>query len=423
MKIYVDKFFTFLIFIFPPLLITGPALPDIIITLSAIYFLFLFFYFKKNYSQINYWFFIALLFCIGSILSSIFAYNFKLHSLTSSLPYIRFVLFCFFLNIFFLKTPFNFFILINIIGLSIFFVSIDICIQYYFGSDIFGFPSTLERNSGPFGSELKGGSYISKFYIPVFTLFYFLSSKIKIYKSICLIFFIVCFLGLIFSGERAAILLFLISNLLFLSVFFFNNLRKFILFFLLLISFIVLVFTFLLSNDFKVRYLETTLNDIKSLDHIMNSHYGAHYITAYNIFLDYPLLGVGQNNFRNKCSDEKYNLLKSARIKDRCSTHPHNYYIQILSDLGLFNFLIFLILIFSIFYEIYIKKNITNQIIFYGKIISLFVILWPFVPTGSFYNNWLSSINWIIISLCISNMDKNYTDKLFAFLKYNKDRK
>ena len=120
------------------------------------------------------------------------------------------------------------------------------------------------------------------------------------------------------------------------------------------------------------------------------------------------------------CSDIKYSNLNSLRINDRCSTHPHNYYIQIISDLGLINFLFFILLIYFLFYKVLMKRNDTVKIIFYGKLISLLVIFWPFLPTGSFYNNWNSSVNWLIISISICNINSGYSDKLLEYLKNKK---
>ena len=423
MEITLNKFFLFLVFIFPLLLIAGPAAPDIILTLFVIFYLIKFLLYK-NYKVYEYkWFIIGLIYCFGAIISSFLAYDFKIHSISSSLPYVRFILFCFLLNYFILKLPINYFVLIHIIAIAIFFVSIDICIQYYYGKDIFGFASTAMRNSGPFGEELKGGSYISKLFFPVFSIFYFNSFNNKIYNIILPIFFITFLFALIFSGERTSIIIFIICSFIFFSLIYYRNIQLYFLILLSLILIFIISYKYFLDDNLKERYFLTTFNDIKNFESIIDSHYGAHYITAYNIFLDYPINGVGQNNYRNICIDKKYSLLNSARIKDRCSTHPHNYYIEILSDLGIINFFIFILLVLSLFYQVFCNRNQTHRYIYYGKIISLIVIFWPFLPTGSFYNNWNSCVNWLIIALSICLVDKSYSDKFFAFLKNKKDVK
>ena len=75
----------------------------------------------------------------------------------------------------------------------------------------------------------------------------------------------------------------------------------------------------------------------------------------------------------------------------------------------------------SILFRVIIDKNNTNKIIYYGKIFSLMVIFWPFLPSGSFYNNWNSSLNWMIISLCICYINKSYSDDFLTFLKNKKE--
>ena len=47
-------------------------------------------------------------------------------------------------------------------------------IQYYFGSDLFGFKGSGRRLAGPFGNEYIAGSYIQRFFIfmPLFLPFF-----------------------------------------------------------------------------------------------------------------------------------------------------------------------------------------------------------------------------------------------------------
>ena len=49
--------------------------------------------------------------------------------------------------------------------------------------------------------------------------------------------------------------------------------------------------------------------------------YFAHYSSAWKIFKDYPIFGVGTKNFRHVCYDPKYKNIKLA--SQRCLTHPH----------------------------------------------------------------------------------------------------
>ena len=78
------------------------------------------------------------------------------------------------------------------------------------------------------------------------------------------------------------------------------------------------------------------------------------------MFEDSKLFGKGPNMFRKLCDDPKYNSGPKS-----CSTHPHNYYIQLLGETGIIGFLllfsVYLIIIFELirqFFHVYIKKTI-----------------------------------------------------------------
>jgi len=63
------------------------------------------------------------------------------------------------------------------------------------------------------------------------------------------------------------------------------------------------------------------------------SHHEEHYISALKMFNDKPIFGIGANLFRFKCNKPKYEIQTRS-----CNTHPHNFYIQILAELGIFGF-------------------------------------------------------------------------------------
>ena len=86
--------------------------------------------------------------------------------------------------------------------------------------------------------------------------------------------------------------------------------------------------------------------DIQDKRIFFDSRWGAHYLTAFNIFLDNPLLGSGIKTFRIKCNDKKYENINSKSKKTRCNTHPHNIYLEIISEGGLILFLSFFYLIY-----------------------------------------------------------------------------
>ena len=153
----------------------------------------------------------------------------------------------------------------------------------------------------------------------------------------------------------------------------------------------------------------------------MSDQHYAHFTTAYKIFIDNPIFGKGIKSFRFICNDPRYHSNKKKIMSEygnysnieSCSTHPHNTYIQLLSETGILPasliFLIFLVSIFQII-KISIKsyslqddlKNKANfQIFIFTAIIINF---FPVLPSGNFYNNWLSIIYSIPLGLFLSTM-------------------
>jgi len=94
--------------------------------------------------------------------------------------------------------------------------------------------------------------------------------------------------------------------------------------------------------------------------------------------------------------------------KNGCNTHPHNFPIQFLSELGLLGFGFFLIFligtIYKIVYYLYrLSKNhkLPSKFILY---IGYFSILLPILPSGNFFNNYLSLLT--ILPLCFFELCK-----------------
>jgi len=94
--------------------------------------------------------------------------------------------------------------------------------------------------------------------------------------------------------------------------------------------------------------------------------------------------------------------------KDGCNTHPHNFPIQFLSELGLLGFGFFLIFLIGTIYKIIyylfrLSKNhkLPSKFILY---IGYFSILFPILPSGNFFNNYLSLLT--ILPLCFFELCK-----------------
>ena len=375
-----------------PFLIWGPFFPDLIVSLSALFFLFYAIKNKEFYFFNNKPLIIFFSFCIYCILLSVFVAENMMLSFESSLFYFRIGVFsCF---IWYLidkdKSILTFFYYALVLCFSV--LVIDGYIQYFTGVNLTGFKISGSRVSSFFGDELIMGSYLSRLFPLLFALF--LKKKKQKYE--------IYFIGLLFilvdvlifmSGERAA--------------FFFLNLSTVFIIILIkeyqkfrLVTFIIaIIFVFILSlNSSKLneRMFKGPAEDmglVKSSKEavIFSPQHDSLISTAYNMFKDQPLLGHGPKMFRVKCKDKKY-----ATGITPCMTHPHNFYIQLLAETGIIGFLF---LFSALVYVIFTALRQFKSIIFKQKrplsdyqvclLAGILITVWPLTTNGNFFNNWL----------------------------------
>lgn len=102
-------------------------------------------------------------------------------------------------------------------------------------------------------------------------------------------------------------------------------------------------------------------------------------------------------------------LFSQYEFSNGCNTHPHNIHLQFLSELGIFGYvflLFFFLYLFSLiaknlFKNFYLKKDI-NLSLFYSSL-GLLIFLFPLLPSGSFFNNWISIIFYFNLSTFLYN--------------------
>ena len=113
--------------------------------------------------------------------------------------------------------------------------------------------------------------------------------------------------------------------------------------------------------------------------------------TAYNMFLDKPLVGQGPKMFRVICKDEQYAVGSSP-----CATSPHNFYLQLLAETGIIGF----VFLFSVFaYVLYCAYRQLKSMVLRQKrylsdyqvclLAGILITVWPITTNGNFFNNWL----------------------------------
>ena len=411
----IEKYLSIFIILIPILIIFGPAIPDIIISLSAIYALINLVINRKFVELQDGIILTFFIFWLSIVISSIFSSD-KFMSLSSSILYIRFIFFVVFVKLFFsndILKKYNPFLLLT---LCLSFVIIDTYLQFFFRVDILG--NQLDNNlavrlTGPFlhGEQIVG-SYLSKFgYIAVgFILSMQLNKKSN---DLIFYFFFALIYSIIFlSGERMAFILFNFGLIIYLLL----NKNLFIKF--LKIFFIILIListTIFLSKGHVLKRALSTFDifgiEILNKEEINNnnffdSHYGSHLLTSIEIFKDQPLFGVGNKMYRVECSNEKYSNINSKYADYRCSTHPHNIYFQVIAENGIIGLITFILFIVFVFKKSYQMLNSNKGYLGKGIFVSIMILIWPFQSNGGLYNNRYATLFFFILSL-IYLIDKN----------------
>ena len=112
------------------------------------------------------------------------------------------------------------------------------------------------------------------------------------------------------------------------------------------------------------------------------------------------MFGVGLKNFRNFCDDDSLNSeIDPIFHNKKCATHPHSFYFEILSEIGLVGLFLIICLFVTFFYQIikiYLKTK--NYFLIINSFI-IFVYFIPFLPRGSFFTNWNAIIFWTVVAI------------------------
>tara|TARA_B100000963_G_scaffold361831_1_gene400105 strand:- start:1016 stop:2347 length:1332 start_codon:yes stop_codon:yes gene_type:complete len=343
--------------------------------------------------------------------------------LSKSFLFLRYFFLYFVLRFLLQKNIVEFKLIFLIFGSCSLFVSIDLLIQFYFGSDLFGFEGGGRRLAGPFGDEYIAGSYVQRLFI--FLVFFLLilekiyEKKFIFYISFILIIFLNLF-GILFSGNRIPLVLSLMMlGLLFLYQ---KSLRRVLV--VLFISFFMGVSYFVNTNQnisnhfasFKTRSYETLEYVAKRVtqNQVLSSNtYIKEIESGILTWQENKYLGGGIKSFFWNCNnidrDKMINFV-TKKGKVNCNTHPHNYYLEIGAELGFVGItLILSIFILIIFKSLKVLNNPGKHLQRRELLIPFFIIfiveIFPIKTTGSFFTTTNSTFLFIIIAFIVGLLE------------------
>ena len=426
------NYLRFLFYIFPVMMLTSSGYITFYVSVLSFFSIF-FFYKNKIKIKLLLIDYCVLIFFLLSILTSLININGnEIIIFIKSILDLRFFLFFLIIRNIIKYKLVNIKILFLICLISSVFLILNIFSQHIFGFDIFGHPPFAGRFNGLFESEAIAGSYIQKLSI-LSILSIILLDITKVKKKLLILFIInILGIGVLLTFDRMPFFIYSFGILI--SIILIKNLRL-----NLLVSFLILILsTSILFKNYEILYdrysilkyqisIEKITNLIQKLKNnnfsyssslpdnnrkteskeiLISGDYIKLYYSAYNVWLNNPLLGSGVKSFGREC----LKLVNNANINIKnvnCNTHPHNIYLEILVNIGSIGMLTFLLIIFLILKDILNNidlKKINNQksILNIFFLIILVVELIPIRSYGSIFQTVNGSMFWFIVSLMSS---------------------
>ena len=125
-----------------------------------------------------------------------------------------------------------------------------------------------------------------------------------------------------------------------------------------------------------------------------------HYKSGIQVFRDHSTFGVGNKNYRVKTCVE--NLPENYM----CSTHPHQIYIELLSEHGLIGSIFLLSIIFFLIFKNFKIMIKSKNLIQLGSFCYLLMNFLPILPSGSFFGDFNATLFWLNFSIFYASNPK-----------------
>ena len=402
-----NTYFLVLFSIIPVSILLGPAISLINILLIVLTFLIIF-YKQKNFILLkDQTILLLIILYIYFIFNSLISIDIEIGAMRN-FGFIRYIVLFLAINYFFsIKGNLN---KVLSVWLSIFLIVLfDVIFEFSLGYNILGFESENKKRIVSFfkdelivGSFLNGVSFILIGYL--FTNY----EKKKNYQKVLVYIFLILVAGsMIFTGERSNTIKLLIGLTIFFSL---NNkikLKYKVFFIVSVISIFSVVYNN--SSEIRHRYDNDLVNRLTNEDLRKEYIYFRIYNSGFEVFKKYPLLGVGNKNYR----------LETCRVQSNekylCFTHPHNIYLEFLSEHGIVGTLILLSIFFYLFFKNLKIMLLSRNLIQIGCFSFLLTQFFPILPGGSFFTDFNATFFWINLSIFYaSNLDTNIWKKYSA---------
>ena len=283
-------------------------------------------------------------------------------------------------------------LIINILGISVLYLSIYAIFQKITGV---GIPDTdktwilepTRRVTSFFQYPNALGLYIS----PIVVLYigrikmFFNKGKIKenkLYFIFNIFVIIFGFLSVLFASSEGGLVAIIVSTLFILFLYSKEKLR-FILILLITISTL-----FFIPKTQKIIDTKIFLKDYSGKVRTTM------WVETKNMIKDNFILGAGLSNYKNKIQKYKANKAMETFL------YPHNIILNFWSEIGLFGLLIFILILYRFFRKCFLLKN-KNKLFSVAISATMFSLIVHGLVDVPYFKNDLSILFWIIIGLII----------------------
>ena len=407
-----ENFFLLLLLFLPISIILGSSISLTNIILLNFFFLVVLvkqkdFYFV-NHISVKLIFILYLYLIFNSIISQDYEIG-----LSRNIGFLRLIIFFVFVNYFFFYYK-NDRKLLDFWSVVLFSLIIDVFIEYFFETNLFGWGAKDQiygdRVTSFFKDEPIVGAYLVGFIFLVFGHLLKRNNK----KTFAFIFLIIAFMSVIFTGERSNTIKVFSGIVIYFLLLDFLKIK--VKLFIILLFFLIFGTVLSQSEYLKIRYIDQFYNMLtfktdsekEKLSYSLlleNSQYIRLYKSGYSVFKNFPFFGVGNKNYRVETCKKKENGDKQENDYV-CLTHPHQVYFELLSEHGLFGSILILGIFFYLMFKILRSIRMSKNYVQIGAFTFVLINFLPFLPSGSFFSDFNITLFWINFSVMFACNNK-----------------
>lgn len=289
--------------------------------------------------------------------------------------------------------------------ITVLFIAADALFQYTAGFDITGKKTFGDlRLTGPFRKPYVGIVLVWLMFPVLLNLLgYVPVAKNKnnfLISAGILLSIIGTVLAVYLSGERMALLLCVLGIVL--TFIILRSTRR-LFFFAIIAGIAAMVTISLASPTIKKRQIGQSTSDIANYWH---TAYGGGVLSAFKIWKDHPIIGIGMKNFYEHCKLPAYGTTSTEELVYRCPVHPHNIYMEWLVEGGLVAFLLYFSVAGTWFVRCWRERAmILSDPLLGGLFITLCIRFWPLSATTTQFTPWSASPFWLLLGFLLARID------------------